>query len=54
MDDQDKRDINWLINLIRSEYDPIPNDWPKHLMNDWDDGTKNISEQIINRFKNKH
>jgi hypothetical protein len=51
--DQEKRDMEWIINLIHSEYDPIPKDWPRHSRNDWDDGTKSISEQIVKRFNSR-
>lgn len=50
---QNNRDLEWLKHLIRSEYDPVPNDWPNHKLSDWDDGIKSISEQILNRFKNR-
>lgn len=49
--EQTARDRQWIINLIRSEYDKAP-DYFKAGDN-WDDGTSSIADQIIARYLNR-
>lgn len=34
-----------IIELIRTQYDPEPNDWPRHR--GWDDGAGEIADAIL-------
>lgn len=38
-------DRNAIIELIRTKYDPEPNDWPRHR--GWDDGAGEIADAIL-------
>ena len=38
-------DRELIIQLIRDEYDPQPNDWPRHR--GWDDGAGRIADAIL-------
>ena len=40
-----------IISLIQETYDPVPKDWPRHIRNDWDDGTGEIADKIIGTFR---
>ena len=37
-----------IIQLIRTKYDPEPNDWPRHR--GWDDGAQDIAAEIMAKF----
>jgi len=40
----------WIVDLIREDYDPVPGDWPRHNKG-WDDGAEAIADKIIARLK---
>lgn len=42
---------NEIIALIHEHYDPVPKDWPHHRRNDWDDGTGEIADRVLNLVK---
>lgn len=35
----------WIIDLVRDQYDPTPADWPRHR--GWDDGAEAIADAIL-------
>jgi hypothetical protein len=41
-----------IIALVREHYDPMPKDWPRHRWSDWDDGTGEIADRILQMAPN--
>lgn len=39
-----------IIDLIRSKYDPAPNDWSANLVVNWDDGSADIADEITRSY----
>lgn len=42
---------DFIINEIHNRYDPVPGYWHAREASNWDDGTKDITEAILNRLR---
>lgn len=38
-----------IIDMIRTDYDPVPSDWPARHRG-WDDGAESIADKILGRM----